>query len=57
MYKKLLRRLLLTFAGLTAIIVLLVILTPQEQAAFRAALFIPQILPGVPIRTSTPFSM
>jgi hypothetical protein len=50
MYKKLLRRLLLTFAGMTAIIVLLVILTPQGQAAFRAALFIPQILPGVPIK-------
>jgi dienelactone hydrolase len=50
MYKKLLRRLLLTFAGLTAILVVLVILTPQGQAAFRAALFIPQILPGVPIK-------
>ena len=50
MYKKLLRRLLLTFVGLTAILVLLVILTPQGQAAFRAALFIPQILPGVPIK-------
>ena len=50
MYKKLLRRLLLAFVGLTAILVLLVILTPQGQAAFRAALFIPQILPGVPIK-------
>ena len=50
MYKKLLRRLLLTFAGLTAILVVFVILTPQGQAAFRAALFIPQILPGVPIK-------
>ena len=48
--KKLLRRLLFVVVGLIAIVVLLVAFTPQGQAAFRAALFIPQVLPGVPIK-------
>ena len=48
--KKLLRRLLFVVVGLIAIVVLLVAFTPQGQAAFRAVLFIPQVLPGVPIK-------
>ena len=50
MLRKFLRRLLYTVAGLMTLVVLVIVFTPQGQAAFRAALFIPQILSGVPIK-------
>ena len=48
--QKLLYRIALTAMSLTTFVVVLIVFTPQGQAAFRATLFIPQILPGVPIK-------
>ena len=56
MFKKILRWLIYTAVGLSVFVGLLVVFTPQGQAAFRAALFIPQILPGVPIKPQTWFT-
>ena len=48
--KRLLRRGLLGVAAAVLVVVLLVAATPQGRAAVRTALFIPQVLPTIPVR-------
>ena len=47
---RVLRRLLLAVAALLLVAVLLVAVTPQGRAGIRAALFIPQVLPSIPVK-------
>ena len=48
--KRLLRRLLLVVLAMAVAVVLLAALTPQGKTAVRAALFIPQVLPAIPLK-------
>ena len=48
--RRLLRRVLLGVAATVLVVVLLVAATPQGRAAVRTALFIPQVLPTIPVR-------
>jgi dienelactone hydrolase len=48
--KRLLRRLLLVLAAVAVAVVLLATFTPQGKAAVQAALFIPQVLPAIPLK-------
>ena len=48
--KRLLRRLFLVLVAVAVAVVLLATLTPQGKAAVRAALFIPQVLPAIPLK-------
>ncbi len=43
------RRVLLGVAALIAIVVVVLVVTPQGRAAAKAALFIPQVLPDIPV--------
>ena len=48
--RRLLRRILLGLAVAVLVVVLLVAATPQGKAAVRTALFVPQVLPTIPLR-------
>ena len=43
------RRILLSVAALLAVFIVLLVVTPQGRAAAKAALFIPQVLPDIPV--------
>ena len=45
-----LRRLLIALGVLTVLFVLLLAVTPQGRAAVRTALFVPQVLPAIPLK-------
>lgn len=47
--RRLLRRLLIALAAAIVAVVVLVAATPQGRAAYRTALFIPQVLSGIPV--------
>jgi dienelactone hydrolase len=48
--RRLLRRLFISVSGLIAVVVLLLAVTPQGRTGVRTALFIPQVLPTIPLR-------
>ena len=50
------RRALAALAVVVLLLSLLVVLTPQGKAAFRAALFIPEVLPDLPVKPQSWFS-
>ena len=50
------RRALIALAVAVLVFVLLIVVTPQGGAAFRAALFIPEVLPDLPVKPQSWFS-
>ena len=50
------RRALIALAVAVLVFVLLIVVTPQGRAAFRAALFIPEVLPDLPVKPQSWFS-
>ena len=50
MLKRLFKRVLIALGVTVAVLVLLTALTPQGRAAVRTAMFIPQVLPGIPVK-------
>ena len=50
------RRALVALAAVVLVLFLLVVLTPQGRAAFRAALFIPEVLPDLAVKPQSWFS-
>ena len=51
-----LRRLLIAVGAVIAVVVLLLAVTPQGRVAVRTALFVPQVLPAIPIKPQTWFT-
>ena len=50
------RRVVIALALAVLVLVLLIVLTPQGRAAFRAALFIPEVLPDLAVKPQSWFS-
>ena len=50
------RRALIALAAVVIVLFLLIVLTPQGRAAFRAALFIPEVLPDLAVKPQSWFS-
>ncbi len=50
------RRALIGLAAVVLVLALLIVLTPQGRAAFRAALFIPEVLPDLAVKPQSWFS-
>ena len=51
-----LKRLVLGLIGILALVALLTLVTPQGRTVVRTALFLPQILPGLPMKPQEWFS-
>ena len=50
------RRALIGLAAVVLVLALLILVTPQGGAAFRAAMFIPEVLPDLPVKPQSWFS-
>ncbi len=50
------KRVLIVLAAVVALVILLIVVTPQGRVAFRTALFVPQVVPGIPIKPQAWFT-